>query len=85
VGEVIGKGQADDAVSINGRLLQNLDVRDVAAQRLTPELADGRGRRLGSGQPDDLMTGSNEFRRDGSADPATGTGEENAHRTTPSK
>jgi hypothetical protein len=73
----------DDAVAVEGTGAQHIDVVQVAAQHLGAQVGHGLGGGVRAGQPEDLVTGADEFGDDGRADPAGGAGDEDAHKSSP--
>jgi hypothetical protein len=73
----------DDAVGRGRRVPQDIEIVEVTAHDLGAESGDGRGRGVGTGQPDHLLSGVEQFAGDGRADPSAGAGDEDCHEKPP--
>ena len=69
----------DDRVGVGRPGPKAVQVGQVPAQHLGPEGGHGGGRRVGPGQPQDLVTRADELGDDGRSDPAGRAGDEYAH------
>ena len=72
-------GEVDDRVGADGPGPQGVQVVQIAAEHLGPQGGDGGGRRVGPGEPEDLVTSADELGDDGRSDPAGRPGDEYAH------
>ena len=75
--------EVDDGVGGLGASPDAGEIVEVAAADLDPLGRQGRGGGVGPGQPGDLVSGGEQFIDGGGADPAGGSGDENAHGTVP--
>jgi len=78
-GEIVDVGEVDDRVGVDRPGPQGVQVLQVAAERLGPQGGDGRGRRVGPGEPAYLVSRADELGDDGRSDPAGRPGDEYAH------
>jgi hypothetical protein len=60
----------DDAVGLSGSGRQTVEVVEIAAEDLGADGGHGLGRRVGAGEPDDLVAVVEKFGDDGSGDMA---------------
>jgi hypothetical protein len=81
--QVLPVRDVDDAVGVRGRLLEPVEILEVAATHLRTECGHRRRGRVRPGQAGDFMSGGDELGDDvgtGMAGPAS---DENAHATGP--
>src|SRR6185312_8679493 len=81
--QVLPVREVDDAVRFRGRLLEPVEITEVATAYLRAERGQRRRGRVRAGQAGDLVPGSDELADDvgtGMAGPAS---DENAHATAP--
>ena len=71
--------EVDDAVGRRGGVAQDVEVVEGSADDLRARRLQGVGGRVRAGEPDDLVARAEELGDDGGADPAAGTGDEDAH------
>jgi hypothetical protein len=79
LGEVMDVGEVDDRVGGDGPGPQCVQVLQIPAKHLGPQSADGGGRGVGPGEPQDPVTRADELGDDGRSDPAGRAGDEYAH------
>jgi hypothetical protein len=77
--ELVLVGEVDDAIAVSGARAQDVDVGQVPAQHLGTRRCDGVGGSIGTGETDDLVSGADELRNHGRADPAGRAGDEDVH------
>lgn len=71
--------EVDDAVCRRRSRTQAVQVVEGSAVDLGSRGGHGRGRGVGTGEPEDLMARADELGDDGGADEAGRTGDEHAH------
>ncbi len=81
--QVLPVRDVDDAVGVRGRLLEPVEVLEVAAAHLRAERGQRRGARVRPGEAGDLVPGGDELGNDVRTGMAGPTGDENAHARAP--
>ena len=69
----------DDGLGVRGARADAVEVVEVPAPDPGALGLEGRGGGVGAGEPGDLVTGGEQLVDRGGADPAGGSGDENAH------
>ncbi len=77
--QLVLEGEVDDAVGVGGRLLEAVEIVEVAAPHLGAGRLDLGGRLVGAGEPDDFVARLEQIGGDGAADVAGRAGDEYAH------
>ena len=81
--QVLPVRDVDDSVGVRGRLLEPVEILEVAAAHLRAERGHRRGGRVRPGQAGDLVPGGDELLDDVRTGMAGPAGDENAHATAP--
>lgn len=82
-GEVVDEAAVDDGVGGGGSGAEAPEVFEVAGVGLGSGCGEGGGVRFVAGEAEDLMAGAEEVLNYGGTDEACGTGDEDAHWSSP--